>query len=263
MILDKIVDNRKKRIAERKSQTPLADIKRAAENQTAPRDFAAALKRDTISLIAEVKRASPSKGLLHPNLVASSLAQTYSQNGAAAISVLTEPDYFLGSFDDLEAARADVGVPVLCKDFIIDSYQIYEARSHGADAVLLISAILGRNELHALMEAAHSLGMAALVEVHNREELMIALDVSPRIIGINNRNLADFSVDLETTFSLRPLIPPNTVIVSESGIHTRDDVVSLQNAGVDAILVGEALVTHPQPAAKIDELLGQIRHSAR
>ena len=263
MILDEIVAARKKRLAERKSQTPIADVKRAAGNQTAPRDFAGALKRQTISLIAEVKRASPSKGLLCPNLAASSLAQTYSQSGAAAISVLTEPDYFLGSFDDLEGAHAEVDIPVLCKDFIFDSYQIYEARSHGADAVLLIAAILSRNELSALLKTVHSLGIAALVEVHNRDELMRILELSPRIIGINNRNLADFSVDLETTFSLRPLIPPNLAVVSESGIHTRDDVLSLQSAGIDAILVGEALVTSPEPAAKINELLGKVKQSTR
>jgi len=258
VILNQIVESTRKSLAQQKSQTPLAGIKRAIGYQDPPLDFANALKGRNISLIAEVKRASPSKGLLCPNLAASSLARIYSQSGATAISVLTEPDYFWGSFADLEAARIEVKLPLLCKDFIVDRYQIYKARAHGADAVLLIAAILTRYELGILLEISHSLGMTALIEVHNRDELAKALKLSPGIIGINNRNLADFSVDLGTTLSLRPLIPPEVVVVSESGIHTRDDVLSLQEAGVDAILVGEALVTSPKPAAKINELLGQF-----
>ncbi|MEE8471301.1 MAG: indole-3-glycerol phosphate synthase TrpC, partial [Dehalococcoidia bacterium] len=171
----------------------------------------------------------------------------------------TEPKYFRGSFADLEAVRTEVELPLLCKDFVVDRYQVYKARSHGADAVLLIAAILTKAELKALLETTRSLGMAALIEVHNRDELRTALKLSPRIIGINNRNLADFSVDLKTTLALRSLIPDDVVVVSESGIHTRDDVLSLQEAGVDAILVGEALVTSPDPGAKIDELLGRVR----
>jgi indole-3-glycerol phosphate synthase len=170
--------------------------------------------------------------------------------------VLTETKYFQGSFADLEAIRSKVDLPLLCKDFVIDSYQIYQARAYGADAVLLIAAILNQRELRTLMETAHSLRMTALVEVHNNNELERALEVSSQIIGINNRNLADFSVDLKTTLSLKPLIPEEIVVVSESGIHTREDVMRLQRAGVNAILVGEALVTSSDPAAKIDELLG-------
>jgi indole-3-glycerol phosphate synthase len=154
--------------------------------------------------------------------------------------------------------RMEVDLPLLCKDFIIDSYQIYKARAHGADAVLLIAAILTQHELKALLDTTHFLGMAMLVEVHNRDELMKALRVAPGIIGINNRNLEDFSVDLETTFKLRPLIPADILVVSESGIHSRDNVLRLQQAGVNAILVGEALVTSPDPAAKIAELLGKV-----
>jgi indole-3-glycerol phosphate synthase len=261
VILNQIVESTRKSLVQQKSQTPLAVIKRAIRYQDPPRDFANALKGGNISLIAEVKRASPSKGLLCPNLAASSLARIYSQSGAAAISVLTEPDYFWGSFADLEAARTEVKLPLLGKDFIVDRYQIYKARAHGADAVLLIAAILTRYELRILLETTQSLGMTALIEVHNQDELAKALKLAPRIIGINNRNLADFSVDLETTLSLRPLIPPEVVVVSESGIHTRDDVLSLQKAGVDAILVGEALVTSPKPAAKINELLGHVKQS--
>jgi len=234
----------------------------AARCREAPRNFGAALDGPDISLIAEVKRASPSKGPLRPDLDASSLAREYSAAGAAAISVLTEKDYFLGGFADLEAARAAAGLPVLCKDFIIEEYQVYEARAHGADAVLLIAAVLTRRRLEDLLATARSLGMAALVEVHNRSELAEALECRPAIIGINNRDLADFSVDIKTTLDLRPLVPPGILVVSESGIRTHDDVRMLQEIGVDAVLVGEALVTSPSPAAKIAELLG-IRKDGR
>jgi len=258
MFLEQIVNSTRKSLAQHMEQTPLASLERAIAYQASPRDFAGALRGDGIRLIAEVKRASPSKGLLCPNLAASSLAHVYSKSGAAAISVLTEPEYFLGSFADLEAVRREVDLSLLCKDFIIDPYQIYKARAHGADAVLLIAAILSQHELKDLLETAHSLGMSALVEVHNHDELRKALRVSPGIIGINNRNLEDFTVNLETTFKLRPLIPAGVLVVSESGIHTRDDVLRLQQAGVNAILVGEALVTSPDPAAKIAELLGKV-----
>ncbi len=256
MILDQIVESTGKSLAQHKSHTSLASLKRDIRYQDPPRDFASALNGKHISLIAEIKRASPSKGVLCPDMAVSSLARIYGQSGAAAISVLTEPEYFRGSFADLEAARLEANLPVLCKDFIIDRYQIYRARAHGSDAVLLIAAILTEPELRILLETAHSLNMTAIVEVHNQDELAKALKLSPGIIGINNRNLADFSVDLKTTLGLRPLIPSDIVVVSESGIHTRDDVLALKKAGVDAILVGESLVTSPDPAAKIAELLG-------
>ncbi len=235
---------------------PLADLERRILDQDPPRDFAKALNGMKISLIAEIKRASPSKGVLRQNLAVSPIAHLYSQKGAAAISVLTEQDHFQGSFADLEAARNEVELPLLCKDFIVDRYQVYQARAHGADAVLLIAAILNQHELSALLETAYSLEMTALVEVHNQGELEKALNCTPRIIGINNRNLADFSVNLETTLTLRPAVPSGVLVVSESGIHSREDVLTLQQTGVDAILVGEALVTSSDPAAKIDELMG-------
>jgi indole-3-glycerol phosphate synthase len=263
MFLEQIVNSTRKSLAQHMEQTPLASLERAIAYQASPRDFAGALRGDGIKLIAEVKRASPSKGLLCPNLAASSLAHVYNESGVAAISVLTESEYFQGSFADLEAVRMEVDLPLLCKDFILDGYQIYKARAHGADAVLLIAAILSQHELKALLVTAHSLGMSALVEVHNRDELMKALRVSPGIIGINNRNLEDFRVDLETTFKLRPLIPAGVLVVSESGVHTRDAVLRLQQAGINAILVGEALVTSPDPAAKIAELVGRVRQSKK
>jgi indole-3-glycerol phosphate synthase len=263
MILEQIVNSTRKSVAKRKALTSLADLVKATSSLPSPKDFAAASQGDSIRLIAEIKRASPSKGLLRGNLDVASLARTYNENGAAAISVLTESEYFLGSFADLEAVRMQVDLPLLCKDFFVDRYQIYEARAYGADAILLIAAILTQLELKALLETAHSLGMAALVEVHNRDELTKALRVSPRIIGINNRNIKDFSVDLETTIKLRHLIPSGVLVISESGIHTRDDVLRLQEAGVNAILVGEALVTSPDAAAKIAELLDKIKQGKK
>jgi len=256
MILDELVASTKKLLAERKSRIPIAEVEQAAAKQAPPRDFAAALEGQSIKLIAEVKRASPSKGLLAPNLDAALTAGTYEKSGAAAISVLTEPEYFKGSLADLEAVRAAVKLPIMRKDFIVDPYQIYEARACGADAVLLIVTILSPDELRNLLQTVHSLGMKALVEVDSRQELEQAMVLDPEVIGINNRNLADFSVKLETTLELHCLIPKGKVIVSESGIHTRDDVKKLEGAGVNAILVGEALVASADPAAKIRELLG-------
>jgi indole-3-glycerol phosphate synthase len=260
MILDQIVDSTRRTLAEQKARTPLASIEEALRHQEPPRDLAGALQGQDISLIAEIKRASPSKGVLRQDLAAPSLARIYSEAGAAAVSVLTESDYFQGAFADLQAVRAEVNLPLLCKDFVVDRYQVFKARAHGADAVLLIVAILTQSELRTLFETARSLGMTAVVEVHSREELERALQLSPQTIGINNRNLSDFSVDLETTLGLLRVIPEGVTVVSESGIHTRADVVRLENAGADAILVGEALVTSHDPAAKIGELLGRSGH---
>jgi len=225
-------------------------------NQQPPRDAIAVLNKPGISLIAEIKRASPSKGPLAPDLDAVSLAQTYEKSGASAISVLTETEYFKGSTSDLEAIREVVDVPILRKDFIVDPYQVWEARAIGTDLVLLIAAALPMGELARLNQAIEGLAMTALIEVHNRRELEQVLELNPKIIGINNRNLADFSVSLETTITLHSLIPKDMIVVSESGIHTRKDVKRLEDIGVNAILVGEALVKSTDPAAKIQELLG-------
>lgn len=256
MILNEIVARTRQLVEHRKMQLPLNEVKNKAMSSQPPRDFAKSLQNKGINLIAEIKRASPSKGILSPYLNAPALGKTYEQNGAAAISVLTEPEYFKGSLADLEMVHEAVSVPVLRKDFIFDQYQVFEARAYGADAVLLIAAILNQKELGLLLKITHSLGMAALVEIHSRDELMKVWDVNPRIIGINNRNLADFSVDLETTANLRLLVPSDTIVVSESGIHNRKDVLKLQMAGVNAILVGEALVTSSDPGEKIRELMG-------
>lgn len=256
MILDEIIATTRKTIEERKELCPLDELDCRCQGQQPPRDFAAALNLRGINLIAEIKRASPSKGTIAPDLDPAALSRVYQESGAAAISVLTEPGYFRGSLGDLEAVRQTVSLPVLRKDFIIDLYQVWEARASGADAVLLIAAALPMDDLMRLSQAITDLAMTPLIEVHNRLELERVLELDPEVIGINNRDLHDFSVSLDTTLELRGLIPEGKTIVSESGIHTKEDVRRLEGAGVNAILVGEALVRSPDPAAKIRELIG-------
>ncbi len=261
MLLNEIVARTKQLLDKRKVESPPAIVERAAARQKDAHDFAEALRSDGISLIAEVKRASPSKGVLREDLDAAALATKYELAGAAAVSVLTEPDYFKGSLEDLDSVRKSIDLPLLRKDFVIDPYQIFEARAHGADAVLLISGILNEKEIGELLETARGLGMTAVVEIHSQSELMKAWDYSPTVVGINNRNLVDFSVDIQTTIDLRLLVPSGTLVISESGIHTRGDVLRLADAGADAILVGESLVTSPDPEAKIMELMGRRSES--
>lgn len=255
-ILDEIVAWKRIEIERCQVARPLAQVQAEAEAAMPPRSFAAALRRpDQVALIAEIKRRSPSKGPLCPNLDPTNLAQTYEAGGTAAISVLTDERFFGGSLADLRAVRQAVNVPLLRKDFVLDAYQVYEARAAGSDAVLLIAAILDDQQLAALYALTDRLGMSALIEVHSRAELERALRLSPRIIGINNRNLETFTVDIETTAHLRPLIPDGMVVVAESGIHTRADVDFLRNVGVDAMLVGEALVRAGDVRLKVQELL--------
>jgi indole-3-glycerol phosphate synthase len=223
--------------------------------QEPPRDFAAAIKKGAgVRLIAEVKRASPSRGLLRPDFDPVALAQTYAAGGAAAISVLTETSYFQGSLDHLTVIRAAVALPLLRKDFIFDPYQVYESRAHGADALLLIVAILSREQLGELLSLSHGLGLSCLVEVHCQSEVESAVASGARIIGINNRDLATFEVDIDTTRRLRPLIPRDRIVVSESGISGQNDVHKLQTWGVNAMLIGEALVTAADIPARLKEL---------
>ncbi len=253
-ILEEILSHRRQEVAKLKEIIPLERLKEICREQPPPLDFAAALAQPGVSLIAEVKRASPSRGPIVPHLEPVQLARIYQDNGARAISVLTESRYFQGYIRHLSQIRSQVGLPLLRKDFLFDEYQIYEARAYGADAVLLIVAILEEESLRHLLSLAHKLRMESLVEVHNREELERALVVRPRIIGINNRNLTDFSVDLATTFRLRPHIPPDIMLVSESGIQSRTQVEELAKAGVDAVLVGEALIDSLDIGAKVKEL---------
>ena len=255
MILDTILQHKERELAERKAAVPLRVLEQRAEAADPPRDFAATLRQDGIRLIAEIKRASPSKGVFAPDLDPGALAQTYADNGASALSVLTDERFFQGSLADLSAARSATAIPALRKDFTTDEYHVVEARAAGADAILLIVAALPLPRLQALLRCAEEWGMAAIVEVHTAEETAQALNVDAAIIGINNRNLHTFETTLETTATLRELIPSDRLVVSESGIHTPAHVAQLHDWGVDAMLVGEALVTAPNTAAKVAELV--------
>ena len=258
MILDQIVASNKLELEARKLSSPIEELKKAASEQTPPLDYASALRRDCIQLIAEVKRASPSKGVIRLNFDPVGIAQTYVNNGASAISVLTETKYFQGNLNYLRDIRNMPGsrrVPLLRKDFLFDTYQVYESRAYGADSLLLIVAILTSERLEELLRLSHELGMECLVEVHNKAELEIALNSEAEVIGINNRDLNTFTVDLNTTEHLRPLIPPDIIVVSESGIKNRGDMEKLKGWGVDAVLVGESLLSAPDVATKMKELL--------
>jgi len=254
-IVDDIAADVRRGLAERKRRQPLPEMEAALKVHGTPRDFAAAVSGDGVRLIAEIKRASPSRGWLCPELDVAGMAARYSRGGAAAVSVLTERTRFKGDPADLAAARRSTELPVLCKDFILDEYQIYEARSWGADAVLLIASLLSSNELGTFIGVAGALRMAALVEVHTESDVEKALAAKAALVGINNRNLADFSVDLGTTKRLRPLIPAGMTAISESGIRSRADVSALRAVGVNAFLVGETLVTSPDPEARLQELM--------
>ncbi len=256
MILQQIVAHSQRELEARKGNLPLPELRRLAREQPPPLDLAPALSGETIRLIAEVKKASPSRGVIRPDFNPVEIARTYAANGAAAISVLTETGYFQGSLAHLQDIReADTGLPLLRKDFIHDPYQVYEARAYGADSLLLIVAILTPERLEALLGLSRELGMSCLVEVHNEAELETALDSGARLIGINNRDLSTFTVDIATTGRLRPLIPADRIVVSESGIKERRDMERLKGWGVDAVLVGEALLSAPDIAGKMKELL--------
>ncbi len=253
-ILENIVNDKKLEVEYKKSLLPLSALKERIA-QYKPIDFTAALTGDDVSLIAEVKKASPSKGLLCKNFDPGELAVTYARNGAAAISVLTESNYFQGSLKHLMNIRGNVDIPLLRKDFIFDEYQVYESAAFGADAMLLIVSMLNPGELTELLEISHDIGLSCMVEVHNEEELKTALLAGAQIIGINNRNLDTFDVDINTTVRLRMLIPQQYIVVSESGISSKDDVKKMRECKVNAVLVGEALVTAQDIPARIKELM--------
>ncbi len=258
-LLEEILSHKRIEVAKQKARVPLTSMEALARATPPAKDFVEGLQASPSqpALIAEVKRASPSRGLLLADFDPLNLARLYYQNGAAAISVLTDSKFFQGDVEHLQAiARQTTSIHLLRKDFIYDPYQVYQSRSAGADAVLLITAILPLNLLRELHSLSLQLGMTPLIEVHNREELEIALCLDPSLIGINNRNLHDFSVDLDTTRRLRKLIPPETRVVAESGIHTRSDVLQMAEAGADAVLVGEALVCAPDVAAQVRMLTG-------
>jgi indole-3-glycerol phosphate synthase len=254
-MLDRIVARKREDVEQRKKSLPLSRLKELIARREATLDLALALEDTHTRLIAEVKRASPSRGVLRPDFNPVELAQKYAHGGAAAISVLTETNYFDGSLDHLAAIRQEIRLPLLRKDFIFDPYQVYESRAYGADALLLIVAILSREQLEDLLSLSHDLGLSCLVEVHNKDEVERALSSQARIIGINNRDLTTFNTDINTTRRLLPLIPPGKIVVSESGIRSRSDVAKLKRWGVNAVLVGEALVTTGDAVTKVKELI--------
>lgn len=256
-ILKKITDKRKLRVEELKKTTAKADfIAQIDKNNRSARRFTNALKSGKMSVIAEVKKASPSKGIFRDSFPYLEIAKSYENGGAAAISVLTEPDFFLGENRYLEEISANTSIPILRKDFIIDEIQLYEAKAIGADAVLLIAGVLDGVTLGKFMKICGELKLDYIVEVHNEEVLQIALPHNPAVIGINNRNLRDFSVSLETTARLAAKIPPETVIISESGIFTNADVKRVHSFGARAVLVGESLIKSGNIGEKIKELVG-------
>lgn len=259
-ILKKIVANKRREVERQTLDHPMAELRQRIESDGLPAtlNLAGALMGDEVRVIAEVKKASPSKGLLRQDFDPADLAKTYAENGAAAVSVLTDAAFFQGSISHIKEVRTGLGehrLPILRKEFIVDPYQVYEARAYGADAILLIVSVLTPAELVELMSVAGEVWMQCLVEVHDEEELAIALDAGAEIVGINNRNLHTFVTDLSVTERLAPLVPPDSIVVSESGIDTREDVSRLGRAGAHAVLVGEALVTSADPGERLRGLL--------
>ena len=258
-ILDEIVAAKRLELAQQKLEIPFGELQDRAASRPRPLDLSAALTAGGIQLIAEVKKASPSRGLLRADFDPVDLADTYTGNGAAAVSVLTDPR-FQGELDhivQIKAAGASRQAPVLRKDFLFDPYQVYEARAAGADAILLIVAILTPQLLQELLGLSSSLGMSTLVEVHNETELQVALDAGAEIVGINNRDLRTFNTDLAVTEGLATQVPKGKIVVSESGISRPEHLRRLAGLGVSAVLVGEALLTSDDVAAKVRELSGQ------
>ena len=253
-ILSRIVDHKRSELADRLPLRPQWE-RLADERQDERRDFRRALESQSPAVIAEVKKASPSKGVLSESFDPAAIAGAYRDGGAAALSVLTDERFFQGSLDDLKSARDGSGLPVLRKDFTIDESQVIEAAAHGADAILLIAAILTRDEMERFRETAARYGLAALVEVHDESELAPALESGAEIVGVNNRNLHSFEVALETSLRLAERMPDHVVKVSESGIHSAADVRTLRDAGYQAFLVGEHLMKSPDPGRALEALL--------
>jgi indole-3-glycerol phosphate synthase len=252
--LEELVYATRDALARRKRERPLAELEREAETGREGRPFSEALSRPGTSLIAEHKRRSPSAGEIRADASCADVVRAYERGGAAAISVLTEETHFGGSLADLQEARATTWLPILRKDFTIDPYQLYETKAAGADAVLLVVGSLEPPQLASLYQLAGDLDLDAIVEIHDDEELERALEIDCDVIGINNRDLEDFSVDLERTFDLIADVPAGKVVVSESGIHDRWQIEELEQVGVDAVLIGEVLMRAPDPEAAVREL---------
>jgi indole-3-glycerol phosphate synthase len=257
-ILEKIVAVKHQEVAAAQKRKPLELVRADAESRVLTRDFVGALRAKITAglpaVIAEVKKASPSKGVLRADFIPADIAQSYAEHGAACLSVLTDVQFFQGSVDYLKQARASCQLPVLRKDFMVDAYQIYESRAMGADAVLLIASCLDDVQMRDFEAIAHGLDMAVLVEVHDQAELERALRLQTPLMGINNRNLKTFEVSLDTTLSLRALVPADRIVVTESGIQTRDEVLRLGAAGISAFLVGEAFMRAAEPGEALAAL---------
>lgn len=257
-ILQKILATKAEEVALAQQQLSLQAVRAAAEQAGPTRDFVGAIRQKIAAgqagVIAEIKKASPSKGIIRPDFHPAEIARSYAAHGAACLSVLTDIPYFQGHPDYLKAARAACSLPVLRKDFIVDEYQIYEARSWGADCILLIVSALSLPQLKAFEALAHQLGMAVLVEVHDGEELAIAQQLTTPLVGINNRSLRSFEVSLRHTLDLLPQVEAERILVTESGIHTEDDVTLMRSHQVNAFLVGEAFMRQPDPGMALDSL---------
>jgi indole-3-glycerol phosphate synthase len=260
-ILDKIVAVKREEVAAAKKKLPLEAMRADAESRVLTRDFVGALRRKIAAgasaVIAEIKKASPSKGVIREDFVPADIAQSYAEGGAACLSVLTDRQFFQGRPDYLKQARASCDLPVLRKDFLVDAYQVYESRAMGADCILLIAACLDDAQMKDLEAIARSLDMAVLVEVHDRDELQRALKLKTPLVGINNRDLRTFEVSLDTTIGMLPDVPEDRLLVTESGILQPDDVRRMREAGVHAFLVGEAFMRAPEPGEALAALFGR------
>jgi indole-3-glycerol phosphate synthase len=255
-IIEQLIEGAREGVQERKRELPQAELEAQLSARGEDRPFQEALTRPGLSVIAEFKRRSPSKGDIAPGADVASQVSAYERGGAAALSVLTDRLHFGGTLEDLRAARNAASLPIIRKDFIVEPYQLYEAAVNGADAVLLIVRALSDRELAALYEEARALDLDCLVEVHDAEELERALEVDAEVIGINNRDLDEQRVDIQTTFELMPDVPAGKTVVAESGISGREELMELDRVGVDAVLIGGALMTAPDPELKTRELTG-------
>ncbi len=255
-LLERIVERKRREVQAAQEAVPVETLQSQLSAAPEPRGFATALARNGLRLIAEVKKASPSAGLIRPDFNPVAIADAYQRHGADCVSVLTDAEGFQGSIDDLRQVRTAVSLPVLRKDFVIDRYQIVEARAAGADCVLLIAECLEQPELRRLFRAARELGMDVLVELYDAGNLPRVLELEPQLVGINNRDLRTFEVRLQHTLDLLDRIPDDVTVVSESGIRDREDIEILNAAGVGAVLIGETLMRAPDPGAAIDDLFG-------
>jgi len=259
-VLDRIVDDTRDEVARRREQVPLARLEAALGDRPEARPFQEALASPGVSMIAEHKRRSPSAGQIRDGATVTDVVQAYERGGAAALSILTEPFHFGGSLDDLREALTATELPILRKDFIVDPYQLYESAAVGADAILLIVAALDPDDLYDLLREARDLDLDAVVEVHDERELEVALDVEADVLGLNNRDLTDFSVDIERTYELLADVPAGKTVVAESGFSSRDELDELERVGIDAVLIGETLMRAADIEAACRALTGGGEH---